>query len=105
MGSEYPGGEVIRCTEWSAAESLARFGPPGFGLGTPSPGLALGLAADRGGARCRTAAVLGWVEAAGLAPAAGPVLCLCSLSGCAVRIIFLLAQTVLIPVLLQPNNL
>ena len=39
---DYPGAEVIRYTEWSAAESLARFGPPGFGLGTPSPGSAPG---------------------------------------------------------------
>ena len=42
----------------SAAESLARFGPPGSGQGTPSPGLAPGRAADRSGGQvpCRSRA-------------------------------------------------
>jgi len=42
VGSEYPYAEVIRYTEWSGAESQPRFGPPGFGLGTPSPGFSPG---------------------------------------------------------------
>ena len=32
-------GEAYNATVPSAAESLARFGPPGSGSGTPSPGL------------------------------------------------------------------
>lgn len=35
-------GRLLRYTEWSGAESLARFGPPGFGLGTLSPGICPG---------------------------------------------------------------
>ena len=50
---------LFSATVRSAAESLARFGPPGSEPDTPSPGLAPGLAADRSGARCRAAAVLG----------------------------------------------
>ena len=40
--SQYRGAEVIRCTEWSGAESLARFGPPASAPGTPSPGFSPG---------------------------------------------------------------
>lgn len=52
-------GEVITYTVPSAAESLARFGPPGLDRGTPSPGFGSGsfalLAGDRrgGGGRGR----------------------------------------------------
>lgn len=36
---EYRRGEAFFATVAALAESLARFGPPGFRLGTPSPGL------------------------------------------------------------------
>ena len=59
---EYRRGEANFATARELAESLARFGPPGFRLGTPSPGLAPGgsvisqvlivLAADQGSAVC-----------------------------------------------------
>ena len=39
---EYRRGEANFATARELAESLARFGPPGFRLGTPSPGLAPG---------------------------------------------------------------
>ena len=38
QGNHYPCGEVYIYTVPEPAESLARFGPPGSGLGTPSPG-------------------------------------------------------------------
>lgn len=41
-GSGIPTGRLFRCTEWSAAESLARFSPPGSAPGTPSPGFSPG---------------------------------------------------------------
>ena len=38
-GSGIPTGRLFRCTEWSAAESLARFSPPRFCSGYPLPGV------------------------------------------------------------------
>jgi hypothetical protein len=74
-GEQYPHGEVISYTIGSGAESQPRFGPPGFGLGTPSPGFGPGSGLAPALAPCRSCAgraVLGcgaWLRRWASAPA------------------------------------
>ena len=76
-GTTIPMGRLFRCTVRRGAESLARFGPPGFRLGTPSPGSAPGPGLTLG--RCSAAAVpcSAAVPSSVRCSALGPMLCRC----------------------------